>query len=94
MTTTRTSVKKVFEHALATIMDQPQDSELSRALQQNHITTLQDVMIMSTDDISALTYKGDDGKIIPVHRSRQALLKAFQAFIRYNVANGVTDYLT
>ena len=49
-------------------------------------------MIMSQEDLEALDYQGEDGKTIPLPRSRRALIRAFQAFMREN--SEVDDYFT
>ena len=90
--TTRATSKTIFSDILTDILGQSKDSDIHKALLANYISTLQDLMNMSDEDITLLDFQNSDGKVLALHQSHQALLSAFQDFVRYTVSKYITNY--
>ena len=91
--TTRSKAQEIFKHLIENVLVQSPDSELSKALQREGITSFPALMSMTKDEIETLTLAADDGKIVLLHRSKHALVRALKSFIYYKQQLGETEYL-
>ena len=91
--TTRSKAQEIFKHLMENVLVQSSDSDLSKALERGRVDSFPALMSMTKDEIEMLTFAGNDGKIVPLHRSKQSLVRALKSFIYYNQELGKTEYL-
>ena len=91
--TTRSKSEEVLKHLMENVLVQSSDSDLSKALERDRVDSFPALMSMTKDEIEMLTFAGNDGKIVPLHRSKQSLVRALKSFIYYNQELGKTEYL-
>ncbi len=92
--TTRSYSNEMFAHFLDNVLQLQPTNAIRPALQAQQISTVEDIMSMSFNDIDNLSFTTDDGNDQQLHRSSKALIKALQSFIRYQVSLNNWNYLS
>ena len=96
---TRAGQHAIMRHVLQQVLQQVDDSPLAKALSKGGYDIIADVLGMSNSDIDILDYdEREDDTIVtlPLLPARKNLIRALQAFVRYqhSTGNPISDYLT
>ena len=91
--TTRSYSNEIFTHFLDNILQLQTTNVIRPALQAQQISTIEDIMSMSFNNIDSLSFTTEDRNNQQLYHSLKALVKALQSFIRYQVSLNNWDYL-
>jgi succinate dehydrogenase flavin-adding protein (antitoxin of CptAB toxin-antitoxin module) len=82
LSTRSTTRKAAFDYVFGTILDIDKDDLLLKALDDQGMKSMADLLNMTDQDITALTYD-DTGTQKPLHRAKMNLIRILQAWNVY-----------
>jgi hypothetical protein len=83
MPLTRTQGEAALKHVVVTVLDEPEDGELMKALKSEGYLKVSALTSLRETTIENLTYPEDDGTLSKVKQNQKGLLVAFCAFIKH-----------
>ena len=85
---TRAASEKVLKHVLVKVLGQSESSPPVKAMVHNDIVSMSDLLALSKDDIYALDYEDDQGKLFPLQKGMYNRLWALKAYAIFNQRQG------
>ena len=80
--------KLALQHVLDNVMMLGKIDSIRLCLDYDEITTLQDLLSLSKDDIETLTFKKDDGMVTPISKHGKGKLMTFKRLVNFWFSNG------
>ncbi len=77
-----------LQHVITTILKQPQDGPLAKALKWGGISEISDILILSQAEQDFLSFLGEDGVVSSLSIGHRNKLKAVKIYVSYCMAQG------
>ena len=83
MTLTQSQGRDIFQHVVTTILGQPVDSNIDKAVTHDGTNHIHEFVTLNYPDVEAMTYDDGNGNQVHLSRYEKALIMMFIAFLVY-----------